>query len=671
MENQSMEEASLRAKELREAIAEHNYRYHTLDDPLISDHEFDRLMRELIELEKRFPGLRSDDSPTGRVGGAPRPGFTTLEHRLPMLGLDNAFDIQELRDFDSRVRRLAGLDAVDYICELKIDGLAVSLQYEEGRFIRGATRGDGFTGEEITHNLRTIRQVPLRLAEPVTLEMRGEVYISRADFEALNRERIEQEQPIFANPRNAAAGSLRQLDPRITASRPLRLFLYGLGEHNLPVTTHSDMLTYLEQLHLPVSPHRMLCRTIKEAGDFCRTWEERRSELPYEIDGVVIKVDDLLLRERLGNTARSPRWSIAFKYPPEEKSTRVRDILINVGRTGALTPVAVLEPILISGSTVQRASLHNEDILAEKGVRIGDMVVIRKAGEIIPEIVRVLEEKRSGAEKIFEMPKHCPSCGSPVIRPPGEAARRCFNPSCPAQIIERIAHFASRRAMNIEGLGPARAALLWREGLVKNLADLYFLEEVQLEQLEGLGKKSARELVSEIKKSKSNPLHRLLFGFGIRFVGERAAQLLAGHFLKMEKLRGAGFAELTAVPEIGPEIAGALLRFFEAPQTSEMLERLSAAGVNFSEPAAKGTAGEERMLEGKSFVFSGSLERYTRNKAAELIIRRGGRVLSSVSGKLDYLVVGDKPGGKLNRARELGVTVIDEATFIELLGESG
>ncbi len=667
VKKEQVNEAAARIAQLRREIEEHNYRYHVLDDPVISDSEFDALMRELIELERQYPELQSEDSPTRRVGGAPLPGFATLTHKIPMLGLDNAFALEELREFDRRLRRLAGLSSIDYFCELKVDGLAVSLQYEEGLFVRGSTRGDGFTGEDITSNLRTIKQIPLRLPEAVTLEARGEVYINRADFEAMNEQRRQNGEPLFANPRNAAAGSLRQLDPRVTASRSLRIFLYGMGEHNLPLKTHAELLDYLERLRLPVNKNRALCRGIDEAWEFCLSWQDRRSELPYEIDGIVIKVNDLALQERLGNTARSPRWAIAFKYPPEEKRTKVIDIQVNVGRTGAITPVAILEPVFISGSTVQRASLHNEDIIAEKGVMIGDTVVIRKAGEIIPEVVRVLKEERTGEEKPFRMPEKCPSCGAAVHRLPGEAARRCLNPSCPAQLVERIVHFASRRAMDIEGLGPAVAELLWREGLVRSVADLYYLEVSQLAPLERLAEKSASNLVAAIEKSKGHPLHRLLFGLGIRFVGEKAARLLAEHFLTLDKLRRAEREELTAIPEIGPKIADAVYRFFREPETEELLEKLEKAGVNFSEPVAAAAAAAARTLEGKTFVFSGALERFTRDEAAELVRERGGKVASSVSRKTDYLVAGSEPGSKLARARELGVEVIDEETFIRML----
>ncbi len=662
------EKAAARAARLRRLIEEHNYRYHVLDEPVINDYEFDALMRELVNLEEGNPQLKRDDSPTRRVGGEPLPGFAALAHKLPMLGLDNAFRVEDLHDFDSRVRKLAGLNGVDYFCELKVDGLAVSLQYEEGIFVRGSTRGDGFTGEEITQNLRTVKQIPLRLAEPVTLEARGEIYMNRADFEAMNRLRQDRGESLFANPRNAAAGSLRQLDSRITAARPLRIFLYGLGEHNLPLETHGHLLATLERLRLPVNHNRALCSSIEEAWEICRRWEGQRIDLPYEIDGVVVKVNDLVLQQRLGNTARSPRWAIAFKYPPEEKSTRVLDILVNVGRTGAITPVALLEPVLISGSTVQRASLHNEDIVEEKEVMIGDRVIIRKAGEIIPEVVRVLKEKRTGEERAFKMPEKCPSCETAVKRLPGEAALRCLNPSCPAQLVERIVHFASRRAMDIEGLGPAAAELLWKEKLVHDLADLYYLNAEQLEPLERMAEKSAANLIAAIEKSKGNPLRRLLFGFGIRFVGEKASRLLAERFHTLEKLRGAGMEELTAVPEIGPRIAGAVTGFFQTPGTGLLLERLERAGVNFREPdVGGGGAAVHKLLEGKMFVFSGALERFTRDEAGEAIAERGGRVSSAVSRKTDYLVAGDEPGGKLSRARELGVAVIDETAFIELL----
>ncbi|MFU8794056.1 MAG: NAD-dependent DNA ligase LigA, partial [Dethiobacteria bacterium] len=474
MAGTDFEEARKKAEALRREIDEHNYRYHVLDQPEIDDYAFDMLMRDLINLEETYPELRSPDSPSLRVGGEPLKAFSTLEHRVPMLGLDNAFSEEEIKDFDARVRKLSGLEIIDYFCEMKFDGLAVSLRYEDGLFISGSTRGDGFTGEDITGNLRTIRQIPLKLEEPLTLELRGEVYINKKDFLKMNRDREEQGQTIFANPRNAAAGSVRQLDPRLAATRPLRIFIYGLGEHGLKVSTQAELLDYIAGLRLPVNDNRAICRGTEAVWNYCLRWQEERSNLPYDIDGVVIKVNDLVLQKKLGNTARSPRWAVAFKYAPEEKMSRVLDITVNVGRTGAITPVALLEPVALSGTIVQRASLHNEDLVREKGIMIGDMVVVRKAGEIIPEIIRVAENLRTGKEQEFNMPRHCPSCGSDTVRLSGEAALRCLNLSCPAQLVEKLVHFASRKAMDIEGMGPSVSELLYHHSLVRDVGDLYY-----------------------------------------------------------------------------------------------------------------------------------------------------------------------------------------------------
>lgn len=666
MRNMKLEQAEQRAAQLRREIEEHNYRYHVLDKPIISDEQFDQLMRELQELERQFPSLQTPDSPTQRVGGALLAAFATLVHKQPMYSLDNAFSEAELRDFDSRIRKASG-GAIDYLCELKMDGLAVSLQYENGLFVRGATRGDGVRGEDITQNLRTIKQLPLRLPEAITVELRGEVYMTRRDFEMMNAARRAKGESEFVNPRNAAAGSLRQLDPQVTASRPLKLFLYALGEHNLPLQTQEEALAYLERLHLPVNPNRELCRGIDAVWRYCLAWQERRAALPYEIDGIVVKVNSFELQRAMGATSRSPRWAIAYKFPAEEKTTRILDIQVNVGRTGAITPVAILEPVFLSGSTVQRASLHNEDILAEKDVLIGDTVVVRKAGEVIPEVVRVVREARTGTERRFVMPVRCPSCGAAVHRLPGEAARRCLNPSCPAQLVERLVHFASREAMDIEGLGPRVAELLYREGLVVDVADLYYLQASRLEPLERMAEKSAANLVAAVEKSKANPLHRLLYGLGIRFVGARASRLLAEHFRTLDKLMAADQEALTAIPEIGPKIAEAVTAFFHAPETAPLLEKLRAAGVNMVEPEAEGAGG---ILQGKIFVFSGTLSGYTRDQAAALVQSLGAKVSSAVSGKTSYLVVGENPGSKLQRARELGVTVLSESDFRELVGEA-
>ncbi len=667
MGNPDLEKARKRATALRREIEEHNYRYHVLDQPLIDDRTFDQLMRELQELEHQHPELQDPDSPTMRVGGEPLPAFEPLDHKVPMLGLDNAFTEQDLLDFDSRVRRLSGLEEIEYLCELKMDGLAVSLQYEAGVFMRGATRGDGYTGEDITQNLRTIRQIPLQLPEEVSLEVRGEIYINKAAFEELNRQREQQGLPLFANPRNAAAGSVRQLDPRLAAARPLRIFVYGLGEHGLDKDGQKDLLAYLDRLRLPVNPNYEVCAGPGQVWEYCQKWQDERHELPYETDGVVIKVNSLEQQKNLGSTARSPRWAIAYKYPPEVKTSRILDIRVNVGRTGAITPVAFLEPVALSGTTVQRASLHNEDFIAAKDIRVGDTVSVHKAGEIIPEILGVVKEKRTGAEKEFKLPRHCPSCGSDTFRLSGEAALRCLNPTCPAQLVEKLVHFASRRAMDIEGLGPAVAEMLYAEGLVRDVGDLYYLRAEDLVNLERMAEKSASNLVNAIEKSKDNPLRRLIFGLGINFVGEKAARLFAEKFGHLDRLRRAGEEDLVAIPEIGPKIAEAVVNFFKMPETGPVLEKLKQAGVNFSEPTAGEAAAESFSLAGKTFVFSGALDEFTRDQARSLVEERGGKVTSSVSKNTDYLVAGEDPGSKLDKARELGVKVIDEAGFKEVL----
>ncbi len=664
MSQEEINKARKRVEVLRREINRHNYNYHVLDQPEISDAEFDEMLQELQQLEEQYPRLQDPDSPTRRVGGEPLRAFETLEHKVPMLGLDNAFSEEDLDSFADRVKRLSGLEEIGYFCELKIDGLAVSLQYEDGLFRRGSTRGDGYSGENITQNLRTIRQIPLRLPEEISLEVRGEVYINKIDFEKLNRRREEEGLMVFANPRNAAAGSVRQLDPRLAAKRPLKLFLYGLGQHNLSLSTQEELLGYLEKMQLPVNPNRTICQGITEVKEYCRLWQDKKLKLPYEIDGVVVKVNNLALQQELGFTARSPRWAIAYKYPPEEKVTRILDIEVNIGRTGAITPVALLEPVTLSGTTVRRASLHNEDLIAERGILIGDSVVVHKAGEIIPEVLKVVEEKRSGTEKEFRMPANCPSCGSEAVRLSGEAARRCLNPSCPAQLVEKLVHFASRRAMDIEGLGPAVAEMLYSHDLVRDVGDLYYLEIEGLINLPRMADKSAENLVNALEKSRENPLRRLLFGLGIRFVGEKAARLLAERFETMERLSEASQEELTEIEEIGPKIGEAVVQFFKTDETGPVLEKLKKAGVNFTEPKEQAVSDQ---LAGKTFVFSGALIDYTRDQAKALIEERGGKISSSVSKKTDYLVAGDDPGSKLVKAEKLDVEVIDEAQFKGLI----
>ncbi len=664
MQSMTVEE---RIRELREKINEHNWRYHVLDAPVITDAEFDRLLEELKQLETENPELVTPDSPTQRVGGQPAAGFTPVVHRVPMLSLDNAFGVDDLRDFVRRVRNLAPGASMEFVVELKVDGLAVSLQYEEGLFIRGATRGDGEVGEDITHNLRTVKAVPLRLRRPVTLEVRGEVFMPRSSFLQLNQEREEQGLPLFANPRNAAAGSLRQLDPRVAAERNLDMYTYALGyAPDFKETTHFGALQKLRELGFKVNPQIVLLTEIEEVVSYCESWRGRRYDLPYDIDGLVIKINDLALQQQLGTTAKSPRWAIAYKFPAEQAVTRVEGITVQVGRIGTLTPLAELAPVKLAGTVVKRASLHNEDILREKDVRIGDHVVIQKAGDIIPEVVEVVFSRRTGAETPFEMPSACPACGSEVTRLPGEAALRCLNFACPAQVLERIVHFASRGAMDIEGMGPATVAQLLQAGLLADAADIYNLEDKReaLLGLERWAEKSVDNLLLAIEKSKGQPLWRLLYGLGIRFVGARTARLLADHFQSIDNLMAASPEELEAVPEVGPKIARSISEFFALDSSRQLISKLRAAGVNLAlqkETAAQGP------LEGKIFVITGTLPTYSRDEASRLIEEAGGRVAGSVSKNTDYVLAGEKAGSKLEKAKQLGITVITEDDLKQLL----
>lgn len=654
-----------RAEELREEIRRHDYNYYVLDQPVISDADYDRLYRELQELEEQYPEIVTPDSPTQRVGGAPLKSFGTVAHRVPLLSLGNAFTGDELRDFDRRVRQT--VEKAAYVVEPKIDGLTIALVYENGRLVSGATRGDGVNGEDITSNLKTIKEIPLRLKEPVSrLDVRGEAYMSRKAFERLNREREERGEPFFANPRNAAAGSLRQLDPQVAASRALKVFIYSIiyseGE---PVESQWEALEQLERLGFPVNPWRKYCTSIEEVIEACREGLERRDSLPYEIDGMVIKLNLFEQQERLGSTSKSPRWAVAYKFPAEQAVTRVLDITTRVGRTGVLTPTAVLEPVRVAGSTVSRATLHNEDIINEKDIRIGDQVVIHKAGDVIPEVVRVLKEKRTGEETPFTMPVRCPECGARVIRLDGEAASRCVNASsCPAQLREGIIHFASRGAMNIEGLGPAVVAQLISAGLIKSAADLYYLKREDLVGLERMGDKSADNLINAIKRSRENSLGKLLFALGIRFVGERVGRILAERFGSLERVREAGFEELKETPEVGDKIAASITAYMQDKDNRELMRRLEEAGVNTREKAVVKT---DSPLSGKTLVLTGTLSSLTRKEAQELIEQRGGRVSGSVSRQTDYVVVGEEAGSKLDKANALGITTLNEADFLSLL----
>ncbi|MCM3471051.1 MULTISPECIES: NAD-dependent DNA ligase LigA [Brevibacillus] len=666
--------AEARILELRKQIEHHNRLYHTEDRPEITDQEYDNLVRELQGLEDLFPDMVTPDSPTQRVGSAPLAAFEKVVHKTPMLSLGNAFGEEDLRDFDRRVRQAVGNQNVRYVCELKIDGLAISLHYEDGVFVKGATRGDGTTGEDITQNLRTIRSIPLRLTRPVTIEVRGEAFMPRAAFEKLNKEREERGEALFANPRNSAAGSLRQLDPKIAASRQLDTFIYAIGDlQGVDVESHSEGLDLLESLGFKVNKERRTFDNIDDVIDFVNSWVEKRPQLAYDIDGMVIKVDSYGQQQELGFTAKSPRWAVAYKFPAEEAITVLKGIEVSVGRTGTVTPTAILEPVSLAGTTVKRASLHNEDIIREKGLLIGDHVMVKKAGDIIPEIIAVLPERRDGSETPFAMPTHCPECGSELVRLEEEVALRCINPMCPAQIREGIIHFVSRQAMNIEGLGEKVVASLFEKDIIRSVADLYYLHQQRdvLLGLERMGEKSVDNLLTAIETSKENSLERLLFGLGIRLVGAKAARVLAEHFGEMDGIMAANEEDLTVIDEIGPKMASSIVGYFRQPQAQAVIERLKAAGVNMSYKGIRVEAGADLPLSGKTVVLTGTLATMTRQEAEEAIARLGGKVTGSVSKKTDLVIAGEKAGSKLEKAEKLGVSVMDEAGFRELLESQG
>jgi DNA ligase (NAD+) len=664
--------ARQRAEKLRAQINEHNYRYHVLDAPTISDAAYDRLVRDLRALEERYPELVTPDSPTQRVGAPPSAAFATVRHRSPMLSLANAFDEADVETWDRRVRAGVGGAPVHYVCELKIDGAAVSLTYERGRFVTGATRGDGAQGEDVTPNLRTVKSIPLALRTgkpPRLLEVRGEVYLPRKAFEAVNAERAARGEPAFANPRNAAAGSLRQLDPRITASRPLSIFVYGLGyAEGLDPRTHTEILAWLRDAGFRTNPHTARCASLDDVKAYLATWTERRTTLDYETDGVVIKVDDLAQQAELGATTQAPRWAIAYKFPAEQAVTRLTDITINVGRTGALTPTAVLDPVRVSGVTVTSATLHNEDEIARKDVRIGDWVVVQRAGEVIPEVVGPLLERRTGHERRFIMPKTCPVCHTPIERPAGEAVARCPNLACPAQVQERLYHFASRDAMDIGGLGDKLIAQLLERGLIRDPADLYRLTRAEILTLERMGEKLAQNLLAAIDRSRRTTFARFLYALGIRHVGAHVAEVLAAHFENPQALMDASFEEVRDVPGVGPTIAESVVSFFRRTPNRRLVQRLLAAGVTPAAPAE--AAPRDGPLAGAQVVFTGTLSRWPRARAEALVREAGGVSGDSVTKKTTYVVAGDAAGSKLARARKLGVKVLTEDEFARLIGAS-
>lgn len=664
-------QAEKRVKELHALLNKYNYEYYVLDNPTVPDAEYDKLMKELIEIEQIYPDLQTTDSPSQRVGGQALDMFVKVEHSIPMLSLSNAFNEQDLRDFDRRVKQEVGQN-VTYVCELKIDGLAVSLKYENGLFVQGATRGDGTIGEDITSNLRTIRSIPLRIKNNLTIEVRGEAFMPKKSFEQLNKMKEENGEEPFANPRNAAAGSLRQLDPKIAASRNLDIFLYSIANPEaIGIESHSEGLNLLDELGFKTNKERRTCSSIEEVIQYVSEWNEKRPTLPYEIDGIVIKVDNFEQQEQLGTTAKSPRWAIAYKFPAEEVITKLIDIELSVGRTGVVTPTAILEPVKVAGTTVQRASLHNEDLIKEKDIRIGDFVVIKKAGDIIPEVVSVVFDRRTGHEVEFQMPTHCPECEADLVRLDGEVALRCINPKCPAQIREGLIHFVSRDAMNIEGLGEKVISQLFRENLISDVADLYKLKKDQLLELERMGEKSVNNLLEAIEASKENSLEKLLFGLGIRHVGAKAAKTLAQHFGTMERLANATKEELTAIYEIGEKMADSIVTYFELPEVKELLKELESYGVNMTYNGLKpnNNTNDSSVFSGKTIVLTGKLESLSRNEAKEKIELLGGNVTGSVSKKTDLVIAGADAGSKLTKANQLGIEVWDEDRFLQELNK--
>ncbi|MGG3450447.1 NAD-dependent DNA ligase LigA [Domibacillus aminovorans] len=662
--------AEQRVQELHDTLNKYSYEYYVIDQPSVPDSEYDRLLNELSNIESMYPQLQTPDSPTQRVGGAVLDVFRKVRHDVPMLSLGNAFDEADLRDFDRRVSQSIGNVPYSYVCELKIDGLAVALKYEDGLFVQGATRGDGTTGEDITANLKTIHSIPLRLKKPFTIEVRGEAFMPKQSFIALNCIRDERGEEPFANPRNAAAGSLRQLDPRIAAKRNLDIFLYSIGNPEaIGAESHSEGLDMLDSLGFKTNKERQVCKTIEDVINYVKKQSEKRTKLPYEIDGIVVKVNSLSQQDELGFTAKSPRWAIAYKFPAEEVVTKLTGIVLSVGRTGVVTPTAVLQPVRVAGTTVGRASLHNEDLIREKDIRIGDMVVVKKAGDIIPEVVSVLLDRRTGEEEEFHMPAECPECGSELVRLEEEVALRCINPQCPAQIREGMNHFVARNAMNIDGLGEKVIAQLYREKLIKDVADLYSLEKEALIQLERMGEKSADNLLAAIELSKQNSLERLLFGLGIRHVGAKAAKTLAMEFGTIDRLKEASEEDLTAIHEIGSKMADAIVLYFEQPEVAGLIEKLKTAGVNmtYDGPMRVQVAEGDSPFAGKTVVLTGKLEQLTRNEAKERIEALGGNIAGSVSKKTDIVIAGAEAGSKLEKAEKFGVDVWNEQQLMDEL----
>ena len=658
-----------RISELREEIRYHDRKYYVENNPVISDYEYDQLMEELKKLESEHPEYVTPDSPTQRVSGQPVEGFSSVKHKIPMLSLDNTYSSKELLDFDKRMKKFLGGEKPDYAVELKIDGVGVALIYENGVLVRGATRGDGSTGDDITSNIRTIKSIPLKLdianeTKPLAnCEVRGEVYMTRKGFEALNKEKAKKGEPLFANPRNAAAGSLRQLDPKVVSKRNLDVFLYTLSyTKEGGYKTHMECLEAMKKAGLKVNPNINKFSNIEDVIKYCDSWENKKETLDYETDGMVIKVESLEQQKRLGSTIKNPRWAVAYKFPPKQVTTKITDIVIQVGRTGALTPVAVLEPVELSGSTISRATLHNEDEIKRKDIRVGDTVFIEKAGEVIPEVIKPVKEKRTGKEKIFIMPKKCPVCNSDVVRPEDEAVSRCIGLRCPAQLKNSLHHFASRHAMNIDGLGPAIIDQLVDKKIVRDISDLYILKIDVLANLERMGEKSAQNLLDEINESKKNEFSRLLFGLGIRYVGRHIAKLLSENFSSIDEIMHAEKEKIEKIEGIGGIVAESIILFFRDEKNREIIEKLGKNGVSMESKVEK-----KGLLSGKRFVFTGILEKYSRAEAEGIVESLGGSFTSSVSRNVDYVVAGKEPGSKYEKAKKLGIAIISEEEFDKLV----
>ncbi len=666
------EEAKAKIEKLRKEIDYHNYRYYVLDEPSITDSEYDGLMRELADLEKNWPYFYNPGSPTLRVGAKPLESFSTVTHRTPMLSLANAMTADEVIEFDKRIKKILNIDDPDYVMEVKIDGLAVELIYEKGEFVLGSTRGDGYTGEDITQNLRTIKAIPMKIIEypdepvPPLLEVRGEIYMGKKEFEDLNKKRELSGEPLFANPRNAASGSVRQLDPKVTASRRLNIFCYAAGEiTGIKTETHYRFLEYLKKWGFRVNPNTKLCRNIKETLEYYNNIKAMRDKMDYEIDGTVIKVNRLDYQDIIGSVSRSPRWAIAYKFQAQEEITKIKGIDVQVGRTGALTPVAVLEPVAISGVEISRATLHNENEIKRKDIMIGDTVIVSRAGDVIPEIVRVIKEKRKGSEKVFTMPDICPVCKEPVIRPRGEVIRRCININCPAQIKGRIEHFASKRAMDIDGLGEKLIEQLVDKNIINDVSDVYYLHKDTLSNLDRMADKSSENIINAIAASKNPTFARFIYALGIRHAGEHISTILAEKYRDINELMSAKEDELINIPEIGPEVSNSIIAFFMEDRNKKTMERILSSGLTIEYKKE-----ETSPFKGLTFVFTGTLKTMSRDEARKKVEAFGAWTASSISKKVDYLVAGEETGSKLDKARELGIQILNEEKFLEMIGSN-